>query len=243
MSSTYLSLTNRVLRRINEAELTETSFASSRGLHSVVKDSVVDAIREINQQKWECPWQAIEHTITVSVGINEYAWPQRFKSADWESFQIIKDDSLEVASTNLVQMDRDMWYRNLKLADDDAGVLGVSAPRFVFRTHGTGFGVTPSPDKPYIIKYRYYRLGDEMALFSDVCEIPQEYDNVILAGALAHVNVFKENPDGYNIYSSIFKNGISNMYNALVGSVTEMYDTRTTNTQTPIFSNTGNYKL
>jgi len=241
--STFLSLTNRLLRRINEVELTETNFASTRGVQTLAKDVVLDAIKEINQQKWEWPYQAVEHTITLSTGINEYAWPVNFKSVDWESFQIIKDDALEIRSRNLKSIDRDQWYKTLKLIDDDAGNVGVSAPDFVFRTHGTGFGVTPSPDKEYTVKYRYYKVPNDMVLHGDLTDIPSDYDNIITAGALMHMNLFRENPEGTQIARGMFDAGINKMYNSLVGSNEYMYDTRVGTSVTPMVTDYGNYKL
>ena len=47
MASTYLQLTNEVLRDMNEVELTSTTFASSRGVQTTVKDYINRAISDI----------------------------------------------------------------------------------------------------------------------------------------------------------------------------------------------------
>ena len=40
MSPTYLVLTNRTLRELNETELTSANFSNSRGIQTAIKDFV-----------------------------------------------------------------------------------------------------------------------------------------------------------------------------------------------------------
>ena len=47
MASSYLVLVNRVLRDMNEVELTSSSFSSSRGIQTAVKDFVNRGITDI----------------------------------------------------------------------------------------------------------------------------------------------------------------------------------------------------
>lgn len=243
MGSTYLDLTNKLLRKLGEVELTDTSFTSTRNLHSNAKDSINDAIREISQQKWEWPFHAMEHTLTLSKGENEYGWPVSFKSADWESFQIQKDDILNVRSKNLKQIDRDQWYKHFKQEDDDSGADGVGVPSYVFKTHGVGFGITPAPDEEYTLKFRYYKAPTLLNLHSDQTDIPSEYDNVIISGALMHMNLFKENAQGFSLMKEEFKNGIKSMYSALVGYVESMVDIRSHYSQVSLLTKSEGYKL
>ena len=56
MATTYLTLTNRVLRELNETELTSSTFSSSRGVQTAVKDFVNKGILLVfktNSQKFE----------------------------------------------------------------------------------------------------------------------------------------------------------------------------------------------
>ena len=50
MAETYLTLTNRVLTRLNEVELTSTTFTSARGIQTQVKNAINESIRYINQR-------------------------------------------------------------------------------------------------------------------------------------------------------------------------------------------------
>jgi len=47
MATTYLVLSNRVLRELNEVELTSTTFSSSRGIQTAVKDFINKAVHDI----------------------------------------------------------------------------------------------------------------------------------------------------------------------------------------------------
>ena len=47
MASTYLSLINNVLSDMNEVELTASSFATSRGIQTAVKDYINRSIDDI----------------------------------------------------------------------------------------------------------------------------------------------------------------------------------------------------
>jgi hypothetical protein len=240
MGSTYLTLTNKVLRKINEVELTETTFASARGIHAVAKDSVLDAINEMNQQKWEWPYYALEYTQTLVDGQSEYSWPSQFKSADWESFYLLKDTGIPITSKPLEVIDRDEWYKYFRPDDTDGN---KDTPKYIFKGHGNKFGVTPAPDKAYMLNFRYYRTPTQLSLYSDVCSIPIEYDNVIVLGALAHVNLFKENVEASNICRESFKNSIKDMYSNLIGYQDHMFESRTSYAQSSIISKSGNYKL
>ena len=46
MATTFLTLTNDVLRELNEIELTSSTFASSQGIQSFVKNSINKSINQ-----------------------------------------------------------------------------------------------------------------------------------------------------------------------------------------------------
>ena len=47
MATTYLILSNRVLRELNEVEMTSSNFSSSRGIQTAVKDLLNKSIHDI----------------------------------------------------------------------------------------------------------------------------------------------------------------------------------------------------
>jgi hypothetical protein len=86
MATTYLTLTNRVLRELNETELTSSTFASSRGIQTAVKDFVNKGIHDIYNETGEIPLLYTRTTQNLFVGDNEYDFPADFRKADMDSF-------------------------------------------------------------------------------------------------------------------------------------------------------------
>jgi hypothetical protein len=220
-----MGLTNRLLRRLNEVEITESDFLSVRGIQATAKDCILDTVRELNTSKIDWPFNAVEHTQTLEVGVEEYAWPINFTSADWNSFQIQKSDTFNVAHKNLEMITREEWYNNLRDKDYDAETDGKNIPEYVFPSHGQGWGLSPSPNEEYVIKFRYYKNPDDLELFDDEVTIPSKFDYVILAGALYHLNLFKENPDAASMSKSAYEQGVKNMTNLFLPNPTYVYST------------------
>ncbi len=86
MATTYLTLTNRVLRELNETELTSSTFASSRGIQTAVKDFVNKGIHDIYNETGEIPLLYTRTTQDLVVGDKEYDFPADFRKADMDSF-------------------------------------------------------------------------------------------------------------------------------------------------------------
>jgi len=226
MPSTYMDLTNRLLRRVNDVEITESDFISARGIQAMAKDAVLDTIREINNSRIDWPFNAVEHTQVLEIGTEEYSWPTQFTAADWDSFQIQKDDVLNVKHQQLKPITREEWYANYRDLDYDTGTIGKAVPCYCFPSHGNGWGVTPSPNHAYTIKFRYYKNPTDLVNFDDETTIPDKFDYVITAGALYHMNLFKENAQGVAIMKQKFDSGIKDMVNLFLPNPAYAWDGR-----------------
>ena len=226
MASNYITLCNKVLRRLNEVEIPEADFPNTRGVQSLVKDAVKAAIAKINQAEFEWPFNAAEFTQTLTAGQTEYAWPNAFKIVDWNSFQLQKNDSLGVGYKSLGYMDRDEWYASHRDADYTAGASGRDIPTKVFPSHGNGFGVTPSPNKAYSVKFRYYLNYTDLTLFSDVTRIPQSFDTVIIDGALYHMYMFLDNMEAAATALGTFQAGLKDLQTLFINNFESIRDTR-----------------
>jgi hypothetical protein len=215
-----------VLRRINEVEIAQADFGTVRGVQALVKDAVRAAIAKINQAEFEWPFNASEHTQVLEVGRTEYDWPDYFKIADFNSFQIQKNDSLATGYKTLSAIERDDWYRDYRDTDYEAGSAGRGVPDFVFPSHGTGFGVTPSPDKAYSVRFRYYLNYADLTAYDDVTRIPESFDTVIVDGALYHLYMFKDNLDAANAAFIAFQSGLKDLQTLYINSYQSVRDTR-----------------
>ena len=56
MSGTFLNLTNKVLARLNEVQLTTSSFTTARGIQVQAQNAVNESIRYINQREFNYPF-------------------------------------------------------------------------------------------------------------------------------------------------------------------------------------------
>ena len=59
MAYNFLGLVNEVNRRLNEVELTSVNFASAGGFYNTAKDSVNSALRHINHEESNWPWNHV----------------------------------------------------------------------------------------------------------------------------------------------------------------------------------------
>lgn len=225
--STYLQLTNKVLNRLNEVELTESNFIGVKGVYAQAKLAVNDALREIDTIENNWPFNAYEHTEELVVGTYEYSWPVIFKTADWNSFQIQKNTTIGVNSKSLKVLDKEEWYKKYRDLDDDAGVEGRGLPDFIFQTHGNGYGITPSPDNTYQLKYRYYAQFTALTNYSDQCLIPEIFDHVIINGALKYMYIYLDNPQMADLMDEkYFKPSLKYMRKLLINDEQYFRDTR-----------------
>lgn len=224
--STFIDLTNQLLRRLNEVEIAPADFATVRGVQALAKDAIRNSISKINIAEVEWSFNAAEHTQVLVQGQEEYSFPPYFKVADWNSFQIQKDVSLGVNFTDLGYISRDEYYKYRRAEDNNAGNVGIGMPEMASPSHGNGYVVTPTPDKSYTLKFRYYLTPQALELDTDQTRIPNTYDNVIIEGALVQMYMFRDNPEAANIAAQIFSQGIKEMQTLLINNYQEVYDTR-----------------
>lgn len=226
MPSTFLSLTNQLLRKFNETELTEGNFAGARGIQARAKDAIVNTIDKIQQRAWNWPFNAKQIQEDLIVGQEEYSFPADLQRVDWDSFQIQQNDELGVSFKKLRIKDREDWYEKYRDTDDGAYTNGRSVPDFVFPSHGFGYGVTPSPNQAYAIRYRYWTKQPRLVNSSDISTIPDQYDYVIISGAAVDMHNFYDNAEAASIMRSEFADNFSLMRNILLNNYNALRDRR-----------------
>lgn len=219
-STTFLNLTNQLLRRINEVEIAQADFASVRGVQAVAKDAINSSINEINMQEFEWPFNAVSTSQVLVAGTEEYSFPAALKSVDWDSFHLVADDTLGTNGAHLVRISKDTRYKYLKNDDDNAGADGTDAPVFVYATP-TGFGVSPSPDEAYTITYNYFAKPTQLSAYDSTSAIDTVYDETIFQGALYHFYMFRDNTDQADRAQQRFRQLINRMRTILINGADE----------------------
>lgn len=226
MGSSFLTLTNKLLNSFNEVELDNSSFDTTVGVHTEAKNAILSSIGIIQHEEYAWPFNATSTTQVLTIGQEEYDWPSDFKVADWRSFQIDKDTNLGINNSRLTYLNRDEWYQYYKITDDDANPNGLNLPYYVFEKHGSGFGVSPSPNKAYTVSYRYYLEPNELSTSSDVTTIPTHYNYVIIEGAKPFMYQFYDNPERASMSQELFKTYLKTMRMVLINKNSYMWDTR-----------------
>jgi len=226
MASTFRNLTNQLLRRLNEVEVDEVSFVDCRGVQALAKDAIKNSIAKINAAEYEWPFNSAEHTQQLSIGQEEYSWPQYFKVVDWNSFQLQQSASLGVSHKMLSVISRDTYYSQGKDRDDNAPA-GLSAPISVAQGHGNGYIVTPSPNQAYAIQYRYFLNHTALSAGTDATRIPDSFDHILIEGALYQMHMFRNNNEAASISLQLFQQGIKEMQGILINQYETVTDTRT----------------
>ena len=84
----YLTLVNNVLNELNEVELTSTTFSSSRGVQTMVKNVINKAINDVYNSEIEWPFLIQTQTDSLVAGTQEYDLPSDFRKVDWDSFML-----------------------------------------------------------------------------------------------------------------------------------------------------------
>jgi len=94
MAETFLTLTNKVITKLNEVELSSSNFSTSRGVQTQAKNAVNEAIRYINQREHNYPFNHATATQTLTAGVVSYSLPASTKTVDYNTFRLVKDSDL-----------------------------------------------------------------------------------------------------------------------------------------------------
>mgnify|MGYP003152736408 FL=1 len=119
MSGTFLNLTNKVLARLNEVQLTTSSFATARGIQVQAKNAVNEATRYINQREFNYPFNHSTETKTLTAGVVRYSIPTSAKTVDYHTFRIVKDSDLGNSGYRLSQLDYNEYINSVSDQEDE----------------------------------------------------------------------------------------------------------------------------
>ena len=223
MSYTYLDITNEVISRFNEVVLSEGGFATARGFQIQCKNAVNDAIDYINTSEFSWPYNHVTKTDTLVPGTTRYTLPAASKHVDYDTFRLVKDDSLGVPGGKLELLDyKD--YLSRYIDQEDTSDVG-SVPSHVFRTPDNNYGLYPYPDKAYSLRYEYYGYGTPLANAGDVPLIPEQYRSVIVDGATAYGYQYRGETQQHQLNFQRFESGIKNMRSLLGNRTDYIYST------------------
>ena len=212
--STYVTLVNELLRRLNEVtlDIAGDGFDSVRNVQALAKDAVNSSIRLILQDGQEWPFLKTTFTQTLSVGTRQYAFPADYSSTDWDTFYLKKLSSENNSPMPLSTISYEQYIQNVRPSDDTGDqVNGDGPPALVYQTLGNSFGVSPIPDAAYEIEYVYWRFPTDLTAFNDVAIIPDRFKHVVIDGAMMFMMRFRSNEQSAAMHQNNFEDGIKTM--------------------------------
>jgi hypothetical protein len=216
MATTFLNLTNELLRRLNEVTIDTGEFSTVRNIQALAKDAINTSVRTILQSSQEWPFTLQTYQQTLTSGTNEYDFPDTLSSVDWESFFIKQLAAKNNAPEKLPVIPYTEYLSKYRPIDDVATSSDYSVPLRVYQTQETKFGVTPIPDDEYVIEYKYWSFPSSLTAATDTCVIPSRFDHVIITGAMMYMMRFRSNEQSATLHSNEFEDGIKMMRRLLL---------------------------
>ena len=241
MATTFLTLTNDVLRELNEIELTSATFASAKGIQSFVKNSINKSINDIANEEPQLPFFAVAAsgetdpfygnvTVPSVAGTRWYLLKSGsssittdYASIDWDDFYLttigVSGETAPYTSRGLTFITLDDWTRYLRDSenDDDADTQQYGEPKYIIRSPDhRKFGLSPIPDKVYNVHFYAYAAPTALSAYSDEIVLPDQYSNVITAKARYYVWQFKESPQQAAFAMDDYKKAMRTMKSNLV---------------------------
>jgi|TARA_R110000787_G_scaffold117413_2_gene228073 hypothetical protein len=226
MATTFLTLVNDTIRRLNEVELSAADFTSVIGFRSQVKDAVNASLHEISQREYYFPFNHTTGSLTLVSGTGTYTLATTLKIADWNSFRINYDSVNDFAARKLKQINYDTFLSRYFERDSEATSGDYDQPIYVYRTPDDKAGFTPIPNAAYSVSYDYYAYHTDLSAATDVMTVPDAFKHVIIDGALYHCYMFRDNSQQAALVKQKFDLGIDHMRSILINRFTEVRDTR-----------------
>ena len=218
MATTYLELTNEVLRELNEVVVTSANFDSAIGIQSFVKDALNRALFDLANDEPQLPFFSAgvsggtdpfygNVTVATVAGQRWYTLKSSsssiitdYAAVDWDDFYIttinVSGESAPYTSTGLKYITLTDWKRYYRDAEnaDDADSQSYGEPKYVYKSPDhRKFGLSPIPDKVYNVHFYAFEKPTALSAFSDEITMPDQYKNVLTAKARYYVHQFKDN--------------------------------------------------
>ena len=241
MATTFLTLTNDVLRELNEIELTSSTFATATGIQNFVKNSINKSLNDIANEEPQLPFFAVAAsggtdpfygnvTVETTAGTRWYLLKSGssnittdYSSVDWDDFYIttinVSGETAPYVSKGLEFITLEDWTRYFRDSEnsDDADSQNYGEPKYVIRSPDhRKFGLSPLPDKVYNVHFYAYNAPTALSAYSDEIVFPDQYANVITARARYYVWQFKESPQQAAFALDDYKKGLRHMKSNLI---------------------------
>ena len=241
MATTYLDLTNEVLRELNEVPLTAANFSNATGIQKFVKDTVNKSIFDIANQEPQLPFfsagvsgstDPFYGNVTVASVAGQRWYTLKadsssittdYASIDWDDFYVttinVSGETAPYVSKGLRFLTLDDWKRYYRDSEneDDANSQNYGEPKFVIKSPDSRkFGLSPIPDKVYNIHFYAFVRPTALSAYDDTMVLPEQYSNIVTARMRYYVWQFKESPQQAAFALDDYKKGMKSMKSNLM---------------------------
>jgi hypothetical protein len=219
----FLAITNKVLRSLNEVELTSANFANSRGIQTAVKDFVNRSINDIYTAELEWPFLHADGTITTVAGTAEYALVTGYKSVDVDTAYLIEasTDIKVIPYIPYVQFTNQFRERDLDPTTTD----NRAKPDYFYLTQDDKIGLTPVPDDEYTFHYEYWQTHTDLSASTDTPVLPDRYQDTVVARAEYYVHQLRADLQATSMKHGEYKERITRMRIDLINKPNVMRST------------------
>ena len=241
MATTYLELTNEVLRELNEVVVTSANFDSAIGIQSFVKDALNRALFDLANDEPQLPFFSAgvsggtdpfygNVTVATVAGQRWYTLKASsssitsdYSAVDWDDFYIttinVSGESAPYTSTGLKYLTLTDWKRYYRDAEnaDDANTQSYGEPKYVYKSPDhRKFGLSPIPDKVYNVHFYAFEKPTALSAYNDTIPMPEQYSNVLTARTRYYVHQFKENIQQAAMALDDYKKALRHMKSNLI---------------------------
>ena len=241
MATTYLDLSNEVLRELNEVVLTSGTFASATGIQSFVKDALNKSLFDVANAEPQLPFfsagvsgstDPFYGNVTVATVAGQRWYTLKASSSsitsdyaavDWDDFYIttinVSGESAPFTSTGLKYLTLTDWKRYYRDAEnaDDANTQSYGEPKYVYKSPDhRKFGLSPIPDKVYNVHFYAFEKPTALSAYDDTIPMPEQYSNVLTARTRYYVHQFKENIQQAAMALDDYKKALRHMKSNLI---------------------------
>ena len=241
MATTYLDLTNEVLRELNEVPLTSANFTNATGIQKFVKDTVNKSIFDIANQEPQLPFfsagvsgstDPFYGNVTVASVAGQRWYTLKadsssittdYASIDWDDFYVttinVSGETAPYVSKGLKFLTLDDWKRYYRDSEneDDANSQNYGEPKFVIKSPDSRkFGLSPIPDKVYNIHFYAFVRPTALSAYDDTMVLPEQYSNIVTSRMRYYVWQFKESPQQASFALDDYKKGLKYMKSNLM---------------------------
>jgi len=253
MATTYLDITNEVLRELNEVPLTAANFTNATGIQKFVKDSINKSIFDIANEEPQLPFFAANVSgvtdpfygnVTVPSVIGQRWYTLKsdsssittdYSSIDWDDFYVttinVDGETSPYVSKGLKFLTLADWKRYYRDSEneDDANSQNYGEPKFVIKSPDSRkFGLSPIPDKVYNVHFYAFVRPTALSAYDDTIVLPEQYSNIITARSRYYIWQFKESPQQAAFALDDYKKGMKHMKSNLMNPAPKyMTDDRT----------------